>query len=61
METLGHIPEAGEQVDIGIHKITVLEAEPTRINRLLIERLPPESRADTNGGNPPPKHRKNKE
>ncbi|MBM3264077.1 MAG: HlyC/CorC family transporter [candidate division Zixibacteria bacterium] len=44
VELLGHIPVEGEQVVIGAHTLTVLWAEPTRIRRLLVERiLPPEN------------------
>ena len=37
IEILGHIPQAGEQATVGRHTLTVLAAEPTRINRMLIE------------------------
>ena len=36
-DLLGHIPKPGEDVRVGRHKITVLDAEPTRVLRVLIE------------------------
>jgi len=39
-EMLHHIPRAGETVTLGQHRITVLEAEPTRVRRVLVERVP---------------------
>ena len=36
-DLLGHIPNPGEDVRVGRHKITVLDAEPTRVLRVLIE------------------------
>ncbi len=38
---LGHIPETGETLTVGDHTITVLEAGPTRILRVLIDRRLP--------------------
>lgn len=35
---LKHIPAAGESVDVGEHRITVLEASPAKIERVLLER-----------------------
>ena len=39
IEMLGHIPAVNEKVDLEGHKITVLVAEPTRIRRVLIEKV----------------------
>ena len=36
---MGHIPEQGEKVVVGRHRLTVLEAEPQRVLRLLIEQV----------------------
>ena len=38
MGIMGHIPQQGEQAIIGVHRLTVLEAEPRRVLRILIER-----------------------
>jgi CBS domain containing-hemolysin-like protein len=38
VESLGHIPRAGEIVRLGNRKITVLASEPTRVSRVLVER-----------------------
>lgn len=38
IEILGHIPSKGEQVVVDEHVLTVLEAETTRIHRILVER-----------------------
>lgn len=40
IEKLGHIPEVNEKVTLGQHEFTVLEAEPSRIRRVLLEKLP---------------------
>jgi len=40
-ETVHHIPQVGEEVILGQHRITVLEAEPRRVRRVLVEKLPP--------------------
>lgn len=40
-EMLHHIPRVGETVTIDSHRLTVLEAEPTRVNRVLLEKSPP--------------------
>ena len=47
IEKLGYIPVEGEKVVFGHHEITVLEAEPTRIQRVLIKKLKFESEAGT--------------
>lgn len=36
---MGHIPQEGESVVIGRHRLTVLEAEPRRVLRILIEKV----------------------
>ncbi|MEE2710677.1 MAG: hemolysin family protein [Gemmatimonadota bacterium] len=36
---MGHIPQQGEEVVVGHHRLTVLEAEPRRVLRLLIEQV----------------------
>jgi CBS domain containing-hemolysin-like protein len=46
MEMLGHIPRTGEKVRLGNHEITVLESEPTRVVRVLIEQSAPEEARD---------------
>jgi len=40
-ETLHHIPQVGDTVTLGAHRITVVEAEPKRVKRVLVEKLPP--------------------
>jgi CBS domain containing-hemolysin-like protein len=46
-ESLHHIPRAGETVRLGSHRITVLDAEPTRVKRVLVEKsFPAESGAE---------------
>ena len=40
-ETMGHIPIVGETMQLGGHTITVLESEPTRVKRVLVEKSPP--------------------
>lgn len=50
IEILGHIPQEGEQATVGRHTLTVLAAEPTRIDRMLIEPMagnPDEADVDT--------------
>lgn len=39
VELLGHIPQPGEKVRIGMHEITVLDAEPTRVRRVEVVRI----------------------
>ena len=39
IERSGHIPVVGEKLILGNHEITVLEADPTRIRRVLFQRL----------------------
>lgn len=34
---MGHIPQKGEEVVVGRHRLTVLDAEPHRVLWLLIE------------------------
>lgn len=36
---LGHIPKAGEELTLGRHKITVLDADARRIRKLLVEKV----------------------
>ncbi|MYA78066.1 MAG: hypothetical protein F4Y17_11050 [Gemmatimonadetes bacterium] len=38
-ELLGHIPRQGEQVRAGTHLMTALRVEPTRVQRLRIDRM----------------------
>lgn len=45
VELLGHIPEPGEKLRIGRHELTVVEAEPTRVRRVEIVELEPETAA----------------
>lgn len=52
VELLGHIPEAGEKLRIGRHELTVLEAEPTRVRRVEVREIEPET---TEGGEPAPR------
>ncbi|MDP7236382.1 MAG: hemolysin family protein [Candidatus Latescibacteria bacterium] len=40
IELLGHIPQAGENVPAGVHLLTALQVEPTRIQKLSIDLLP---------------------
>ncbi|HEX9830888.1 MAG TPA: hemolysin family protein [Thermodesulfobacteriota bacterium] len=46
IERFGYIPTANENITLGQHEITILEAEPTRIRRVLIRRLKPEEIAE---------------
>lgn len=39
IELLGHIPRQGEQVRAGAHLMTALRVEPTRVQRLRIDRM----------------------
>lgn len=39
MELLEHIPQVGEQVTVGNHRITVITAEPTHVRTLLVETI----------------------
>ena len=39
IELLGHIPRQGEQVRAGTHLMTALRVEPTRVQRLRIDRM----------------------
>jgi CBS domain containing-hemolysin-like protein len=41
VDELGHIPRVGETVQLGDHRLTVLESEPTRVVRVLVEKTPP--------------------
>jgi CBS domain containing-hemolysin-like protein len=43
VELLGHIPDAGEKLRIGRHELTVLEAEPTRVRRVEVQEIEPET------------------
>ncbi len=43
IEQIGHIPAKGEKVAIGHHEITVIQAEPTRVQRVLIKKFKFES------------------
>jgi CBS domain containing-hemolysin-like protein len=40
IEALGHIAATGEKVRLGDHELTVLEAQPTRVTRVLVEKAP---------------------
>lgn len=50
---LGHVPIAGESFEDEAFRITVLQAEPTRILRLRVESLLPQQRQDLPGGEVP--------
>jgi CBS domain containing-hemolysin-like protein len=39
MRGVGRIPQVGERFEIGALEITVIEAEPTRVKRALVQRL----------------------
>lgn len=39
MRGIGRIPQVGERFEIGTLEITVIEAEPTRVKRALVQRL----------------------
>jgi CBS domain containing-hemolysin-like protein len=39
LATLGHLPQAGEQFDFDGVRVTVTEAERTRVNRVRVERI----------------------
>lgn len=43
VELLGHIPEPGEKLRLGRHELTVLDAEPTRVRRVEVQEIEPES------------------
>ncbi len=49
-ELLGHIPTQGEQVHAGAHLMTALRVEPTRVQRLRIDRMAGTSGSDENDG-----------
>jgi len=38
IELLGHIPRTGEKVRLGNYEVTILESEPTRVVRVLLEK-----------------------
>ncbi|HSJ63840.1 MAG TPA: hemolysin family protein [Gemmatimonadaceae bacterium] len=40
MRTLGRVPSVGERFQLGALEITVIEAEPTRVARALVQRWP---------------------
>jgi CBS domain containing-hemolysin-like protein len=40
VEALGHIPQEGEKVRLDDYELTVLESEPTRVLRVLVEKAP---------------------
>ena len=52
IELLGHIPQAGEKLNIGRCELTVIEAEATRVRRVEVRELEPEP---GEGGEPSPK------
>jgi CBS domain containing-hemolysin-like protein len=43
IELLGHIPQPGEKVRVGRHELTVLDAEPTRVRRVEVQEIEPDS------------------
>ncbi len=43
IEKFDHIPEVNEKITIDQHTFTILEAEPARIRRVLLEKMPLES------------------
>ncbi|MAC20926.1 MAG: hypothetical protein CMJ23_14835 [Phycisphaerae bacterium] len=49
LEQLGRVPVVGESFDVGGLRFEVLEASPTRIERLAIERLGEDEREDLSG------------
>lgn len=50
IELLGHIPRQGEQVRAGAHLMTALRVEPTRVQRLRIDRMAPTDVKDDGDG-----------
>lgn len=56
IELLGHIPQPGEKVRVGRHELTVLDAEPTRVRRVEVVEVEPETPAANSeqGSSSPP-------
>ena len=50
IEVLGHIPKRGEQVRVGTHLMTALRVEPTRVQRLRLDRLTVTDEDDSGDG-----------
>lgn len=46
LDLLGRLARAGDVVTVTGHRLTVLEADPTRIRRVRVEKVAPESQAD---------------
>lgn len=49
VELLGHIPQPGEKIRLGRHELTVLDAEPTRVRRVEVVELEPETPVNESG------------
>ena len=41
LDLLGRLARSGDSVTVGDHRLTVVRAEPTRIRRIRVERIPP--------------------
>lgn len=44
LDILGHIPQEGEKLTIGNHQVTITNAEPTRIKKLVINKIQTQER-----------------
>jgi putative hemolysin len=40
LESLGHVPRGGEFVDLGGHRLTVVDVEKNRISKVKIDKVP---------------------
>ena len=47
--TLGHIPDVGEQFEFDQLRLTVIDAERTKVNRIRVERIGPQSTTEITG------------
>jgi CBS domain containing-hemolysin-like protein len=47
LEQLGRLARVGDHIEVGRHRLTVIQADPTRIRRLRIEPAPPAAEADS--------------
>jgi CBS domain containing-hemolysin-like protein len=52
LDQLGRLARVGDHVDVGQHRLTVIQADPNRIRRLRIEPTPPH--VEANGQDEPP-------
>ena len=50
LDLLGRLAKTGDSVDVDGHRLTVLLAEPTRIRKIRVDRLPPETPKPGKGG-----------